>query len=387
MQKLDFLAPRLLLFMSVDLVGSTALKQAPKFPLEEPSSIDTKSLYSPKWLSPISEFYAAFGKIFETSWLNFIGQPRIDARWPEPTSSPEFWKAAGDELIYVLECRDRRELYLCLVAWLDAVKKYRAEQRANGGLDIKATVWLAGFPITNFEIVFSRTVKPDDTQFVEDPRLRMFFLLEQWHSNAQEGLVRDFIGPSIDTGFRLSGHATPRKLVVSVDVAWLLATTPLPPRSNAREPIDTLKLRFEGAVELRGVIGGRPYPIFWLDTMAEEPLARAEDRLNGRQEPLSQEAVRDFCDAFFAANDRHLLRPFMRTEGTDMQGEIPNHYEAHVKAMRDTWEHEKKRYNNIQESRTAKSGPDKEREIAPDQAAEALAEQVLKPIIGKAQSE
>jgi hypothetical protein len=44
-------------------------------------------------------------------------------------TDPEIWKANGDELIFTKELTDRREMYVVIVSWAEAIGKYRSEIR------------------------------------------------------------------------------------------------------------------------------------------------------------------------------------------------------------------------------------------------------------------
>ena len=77
------------------------------------------------------------------------------------------------------------------------------------------------------------------------------------------------MGPSVDTGFRLTSWATPQRLIVAVDLAFLLASTYA---LNAGPALTPLPLTYGGRDKLRGVIDGAPYPAIWIPV--GEPEAR-----------------------------------------------------------------------------------------------------------------
>lgn len=113
-----FLQPRLRLFLSVDLVGSTALKQSSRLPLPSPESGFAESGGGPHWLAPISDFYLEFAEIFETSWRQHCEKTELSTG-----EAPSLWKANGDELIYVKDLSNRVELYPYF--WLDTMSEDR----------------------------------------------------------------------------------------------------------------------------------------------------------------------------------------------------------------------------------------------------------------------
>ena len=233
--------------MGVDLVGSTAVKQKQYLPLPDPE--EKGDGYSQPWLSPIADFFSQFSRIFEECWE--ATKTAAPAARPSEVSDRELWKANGDELIYVKHIVDRRELFVCITSFLAAIKKYREELRKTARLNVKGTCWTAGFPISNVEVIFQRDVTKSVKQYADDARVHQFYLRELWHSNRDKSnLVRDFIGPSIDTGFRLTSLATPRKFPISIEVAWLLATAHLPPKSK-RPGVDWFSIGYNGRKEIK----------------------------------------------------------------------------------------------------------------------------------------
>lgn len=258
------------LFLSADLVGSTAHKQRASFPIAEDGSSWPDDDLSPPWLLPISDFFAQFGRVFKASW-DEVCSAATGKKIPcgDP---PELWKANGDELIFVKELDDRRELYVCLCAWISAVQNYRKNLQKGGLLDIKSTAWFAGFPITNSEVIFWRDLSDDDKEYQDDSRLNQIHLREIWHKkqkNKNNKLIRDFIGPTIDTGFRLTSFSTIRKMVISLDVAYLAATAMMPPDIRSKPIFKWLDIVYDGRFPLKGVMNGIPYPRFWIDMIPE----------------------------------------------------------------------------------------------------------------------
>src|SRR5581483_817302 len=111
-----FLQPKLRLFLSADLVGSTASKQRPNFPIREPGRLWADTGMAPAWLSPIANFFGAFQEAFVREWKVFrtLIAPKLGI---EVSSDPTFWKANGDELIFEKELSDRKEILGCIDAW------------------------------------------------------------------------------------------------------------------------------------------------------------------------------------------------------------------------------------------------------------------------------
>lgn len=334
-----FLQPKLRLFLSVDLVGSTASKQGLNFPIREPGRLWADGGMAPPWLSPIANFFGSFQEAFVREWKHFktsVG-PKLGI---DVTIDPSFWKANGDELIFVKELNDRKEILGCIDSWLKALKSVR-NQLSVSGLDLKATAWTAGFPVTNSELIFQVHPGTQAVQFEDDPRLQQFALLENWHKEpaSQNGAVMDFIGPSIDTGFRLASRSAPRRFVISIDIAYFLATAHLP----ASGSIDVPPIFYEGKSELKGVLGGKPYPIFWIDSMAGNRFAEAEDRLLGKT-PAHADNIKTFCLEFYRDNSTLMFLPFIFREDESQYGEFPENYIDALEHLCAKWSAEKTRY-------------------------------------------
>lgn len=334
-----FLQPKLRLFLSVDLVGSTAAKQKPNFPISEPRRLFADGGMAPPWLSPIANFFGAFQEAFAREWRVFKNQNGAKLGISVATD-PSFWKANGDELIFVKELRDRREVLGCIDAWAKALKSIRP-QLIKSNLDVKATAWTAGFPVTNSELVFLTHPASDDVPFEDDSRLQQFDLLEKSYKvGSDKGeFVVDYIGPSIDTGFRLTSASTPRKFVVSVDVAYLLTTAQQPPETV----IDLLPIFFSGNTVFKGVLGGKPYPVIWLDTMAGEKFHEAEDRLAGIKH-ATVEDIKSYCIQFYKENNTFMFLPFIFREHESQFGEFPVNYIEAMEHLCEKWQKERNRY-------------------------------------------
>lgn len=138
---------------------------------------------------------------------------------------------------------------------------------------MKSTCWTAGFPFRNREVVLDPNINLRAGR-VENYYRESGKLLNQHYRNpAKSKLAIDYIGPSIDTGFRLSGYATGRKMITSVDVAYLISMT------QVDGEIHRLDFFYDGSVSLKGLLGGSNYPIFWLDMSTTDSLAKKEDKL------------------------------------------------------------------------------------------------------------
>lgn len=182
-------------------------------------------------------------------------------------------------------------------------------------------------------------------RFDDDARLKQFYLLEKYYEDKSDSdLVMDFLGPQIDTGFRLSTHATPRKLVISVEVAYLLAAAKMPTSEKFQGIFDWPVIYYDGRREFKGVLGSKPYPLFWIDLHCDSSTAIAEDDLSIKLPKLDNKSIEKFCEKFFDDNNSMMLKPFIYSDHKDQYGDLPENYVACILYLSKTWDDEKKRY-------------------------------------------
>lgn len=243
----------LLLFLSVDVVGSTAYKN---------NNRETDGVQP--WLQFFKDFYQDFPEFLTRA---SCGQGT--------KVNPVIWKTAGDELIFTVPLACHTEALKHVIAFQCAIGQYAAETtKKKLPLGFKGCVWVAGFPVINAE------VRP---------------------SGGSSG--PDYIGPLVDAGFRLAKFADERKLVVSVELALLLA-----------EAADEMHMNpvfyYDGKHVLKGVLSERPYPIIWLDMLnGNKPL---EEELQGLTRlPASTKKLSEFCREFINSVSPHLVVPYI----------------------------------------------------------------------------
>jgi hypothetical protein len=336
-----FLKPRLRLFLSADIVGSTAHKQNVvlltedyvKRNLAEQQLLRKFEALTPPWLSPITKLYRQVDRLFSQRWKAYLSIAE-KIGWPSG-DPPEFWKVNGDEIIYTKVLSDHRQAFACVHLWSETIRQYRKDLRTEfKTLDIKATGWLAGFPISNSEVIIRNEVGRIDPLDTGDDVFYNFYLLEKYYSGSEEdkhSLTRDFIGPSIDTGFRLSTLSTPRKFTISVELALLLVSVTAPVATFRPLPV-----RYDGRTQLKGVLGGRPYPVFWVDLLHDDDLLAAEDKLHPPNNP-GEENVRHFCEKFLLEHEENLIRPFIYENIDPNFSVIPDIYRKRLEKLSSDW--------------------------------------------------
>ncbi len=342
----EFLKPRLRLFLSVDIVNSTAFKQKTTWIQTEDDSEAPRHKGAEDWFEPIGAFYYELGRIFFTRWHHLTTSAYTKLQWPKG-QKPELWKAAGDELLYSVYLTDYRQALVCIQALIFAVNERRVKLREKYRfLDLKASAWLAGFPINNTEvIILSDPTQPEATEFDGDAIQANFRLMDRWYSVA--GLspphFRDFIGPSMDTGFRIAAQSSARKMAISADLALMLAFAGAALQrtieaDKSSSGILAPDIFYDGRITLKGVNDGAPYPIFWLDTADGDSLVDAEDMLAAPKGSPS-DAVKRFCELFLTElGERHM--PFILDSEEPFFRQRSAFHERRLKSYLEYWKNE-----------------------------------------------
>ena len=250
---------RMLLFMSVDMENSTRLKQSP-------------SSGQNHWLTVIENFIEEFPKLFNAH-RGRLQREHTLAELPEP----KLWKVLGDELVFLSEVSTGEHLTCLMEAFRGTLEESNAKTRDHAKsppsaeslrLPVKGTAWVAGFPVTNAAILTDRG--------------------------------SDYVGPAMDLGFRLSKLATPQRLALSVDLAWLLTCF------DSR-----LRFHFEGRLDLRGVSEGVGYPFIWAE-VSPSLYQDKEDALLGRAS--SPASLHELCTHFILEHGVPGYLPFLKHE-------------------------------------------------------------------------
>lgn len=252
------------LFLSADIVNSTALKQ------------EFRQRDSESWIEVAHGFYTGLPSVFKAA---------IDRTTPPQEStvktSPELWKALGDELIFVAEVHRMEDLPPILEAFRATIQEWNRNFEAKG-ISIKGAAWLAGFPVMNSAIL------GDDVDHL------------------------DFLGLSMDVGFRLGQHASPRRLVLGVELAYVIAILESPLVGE---------LRYDDSWVLKGVLRDRPYPILSLDCFVGDRLPEF-----AKLELLSEKAFSPVKPVITAGTLAEFLHAWMESS----KGEICPPFCSHV---------------------------------------------------------
>lgn len=202
------------LLVSVDVIDSTKMKY---------SSGNIKNFT--EWLNPLQIFFDEFPK-------------SLNSNMPDKELKFRVSKFIGDEIFLYLDISDYSHRILDIIkALIDTV----TAQNSSEKLKVKATVWTVHTPYQAFKIFAGdkcRIHSLDDS-------------LEKEKYVAEAPF--DFLGPHVDIGFRLSKFADRHKMIVSVDLAYMLL--------NANYQ----KLHFIAEFPLKGIDLKRGYPVIYIE--------------------------------------------------------------------------------------------------------------------------
>ena len=211
MQIGKFERSRLVMFLSADVVGSTAFKAA----AQSETGPDS-------WLG-------AFETLFRELPLIFIGH--LARQFIEEDDLPEsgVWKVMGDEVVFAAMPQSLAHAQLITAAFCGAVSSYDQRIAERWPLRIRGCCWGAEIGERN--------------RAIEIPEML---------GGSEDSPYLDFLGPDIDIGFRLSGHSRPGEVILSPNLAEAFAEEP-----DQRD----LRFHFVGEAPLKGVCAGQPFPL------------------------------------------------------------------------------------------------------------------------------
>lgn len=214
------------MFMSADVVGSTSFKvQAQREGAD--------------WLE-------AFASLFRELPLVFMGQ--VATAFLEHDDVPEtgVWKVMGDEVILLAMPASAAVAEALTVAFCNTVRQCDQRISDRWPLNLRGTCWAASLGQRNRRI--------------EIPEM---------FGGGDGSPYVDFLGPDVDTGFRLSAHPGHGEVIVSPNLL-----EPLAARGDG-----ALRFHDAGTAALKGVIQGQPFPL-WIasaDGLSPRPATPAAD--------------------------------------------------------------------------------------------------------------
>ena len=244
------------IFMSVDLAGSTAFKAATQ-----------GDGGGPAWLP-------AFEAFFREVPLIMMGQIARAFALEDEVPDCAVWKVIGDEIVFMARPRTPRETQLLVIAFYRMVINYDQKIFERWPLRIKGCCWAAQISGRNREIEIPEMLGTD-----------------------KDGLYMDYLGPDVDTGFRVASCGGRGQVILSSNLVQLLAGI------EETEEIEEIELHYSGSRVLKGVYSGRPYPLFLMtmpDCMPEtwEWEAQDDDGLQvlRKNSPMPRAEVLDFLE-------------------------------------------------------------------------------------------
>ncbi|RLP76351.1 hypothetical protein D9V32_05630 [Mycetocola tolaasinivorans] len=258
-----------ILFLSADLVGSTSYKQE-------------KDGWQLIFLGFYREFPQMLGNVY-----------REHQKLHEGKLEFTLWKAIGDELIFEVPVTSEADISDAVRVWLKAMEDYESDSLRESKLALKGGAFIATFPGPDSE---SSIPRAPDVEVSDNPVV----ILNDEALKGKKSHTRflyDYFGPSVDTGFRIAGHASRRYFTMTVEVIWAIAkiahssesSTELDTRHHVRDVV------FRGREFLKGVWRGQEYPIFAIDRECETTLNKAFATLNGKE--ISSKDIAHVCEA------------------------------------------------------------------------------------------
>lgn len=240
-------------FMSVDLAGSTAFKSQAQGDGE-----------SPQWLE-------AFEAFFREVPLIMMGQIAAAFAMEDEVPHTGVWKVIGDEIVFMAYPRSPQEARLLLVAFYKTVVKYDKKIFDRWPLRIKGCCWAAQISGRN--------------RAIEIP--------EMLGSDGEETYV-DYLGPDVDTGFRLASCGGRGQVIVSSNLVHMM---------SEMQDSHGIQFHYIGRKVLKGVYNGRPYPLFLMSMSALMPVTwewEAEDDPGlvqlAKHQPMQPAEIRKLLD-------------------------------------------------------------------------------------------
>lgn len=223
-----------ILFLSCDLQNSTQYKQRN----------DNKD-----WVATFLAFYTEFPALLST---------QISSKCPALQGRLLLWKAVGDELIFSIRIKSEKECSDAVDVWLGAMWAFETDHLVDKTpMTLKGGAFLATVPSPDRRVAIPRTFGTADRSQRDAEAVNEQTLNEAADSSVfAADFAMDFVGPSIDTGFRVLKHAARRYFVLTVEVAHLLF------EHYSNQKMDSRYAYLVGTHELKGVWGGRPYPVF-----------------------------------------------------------------------------------------------------------------------------
>lgn len=295
------LHPKQRIFLSIDIAGSTELKTS--------LAVEGKRL----WVDYFTTFLSDTVFQYRQNLRNRIESICIDKCVKSCIDNDKMyhnnvnvWKYSGDEVILVSELYCLQHASLHVLALADTIahfngtlrefnKKLSRAKKTKPLSHFKGTAWVASFPVNNSEINLTIISKNKSVP------------------------IKDYMGQSMDIGFRLSKYATKDRLVVCANLAHIIVNSRalFKGYKYRNKTTKNLQLCTGGFVETKGAMNNE-HPLLWysIDEKADDyELCKCGDR----------EALISTLDKYLTSNK--FIIPFMPDE------EDTDYYEKYNQAV------------------------------------------------------
>ncbi|MDM9623036.1 hypothetical protein [Rhizobium sp. S96] len=339
---------RVRLFLTVDLVGSTAYKA---------SFLNNRTVGKdplPEWVTRFRQFYQQFPEALSVAYQK-TDSGHIAGGEEARDPPPQVWKTIGDEIIFCCRLNSVQHLACCVTAFLRALEVYGQSLDTDGvPLDVKGAGWLAAFPAENISIeVFDGNVAATGRN--------QEYLTEDFEREADRKPHKfDFLGTGIDAGFRVAKNASADRFTSSIGLAYLLADA-------AQSNMFSGQFSYHGRQPMKGVNKDHPYPVVSIEAERnpDKRKLRARERLLTNENYVAPVALFDYLDDYM--KHEGIDHPVLRPTSADQYPSPPPTY----KAFEATWQ------LNVKEANLRDRAVD-EGEAPENQTGDELSAEVLK---------
>lgn len=331
-----FLRPRVRLFLSIDIVGSTAAKQGQFNSIETIIADwkDDKRVRPKAWMKVSRFLIGRFFPMFLQFWNS--ESPEYKGSDNEVFSNPRLFKVLGDEIIITATFTEEKKLLGLISCFMMTLREFRVKLREiESTFDIKGTIWAAGFPVLNEEVAVPILFQNSESEDLIDSEAysSLYNLYSSEVSGEANEYLLDYVGPQVDIGFRISALSTARKIAVSIEVAYLIAHVKRKKgeaHKSLQMPLSEIDLKFLDRTTMKGVSSGIAYPVFYIDLAAvtnyfgewyekESNFLMIEDGFLSRPPQITSDLIIYYLDQFYTDNNRRHSKPFLiRSGNTDI---------------------------------------------------------------------
>ena len=315
----EFPTYRVRLFLSVDLVGSTQLKN--------------KSKSNKQWVKIFQTFYKEFPATLERRYRNILENEKcreIRLNDAEKEAYPKLWKTIGDEILFCCSLQSLIHLSACMIAFIEALIEYgntlKNSKEMSGGLSTKGNAWVASFPTPNCSI----SLKDTSNESVVSEKLE-----EEVDKDPSKF---DFLGKGIDAGFRISKFSSENNFTISPGLGVLVC------KCIEGKNVTGFyhNITFIKQESLKGVVNNNPYPILVIDTCRDDDqkeLFKIEKKFLKTPEEQDCSQLREYLEKYL--NYHEIELPDLKLFSSDPNPEPPNFYNEY----KIEWENEMKQEN------------------------------------------